>query len=255
MSIRVGIPAPLRGYTGGQAQVEVTAADVGQALRELIESYPALRRHLFSDDGRLRSYVNIYVNEDDVRWLEGERTPLGDGDTVVIVPSIAGGESPADLPELSRAELARYSRHLSLPEVGPEGQLRLKAGRVLVVGAGGLGSPVGLYLAAAGVGTIGLVDFDVVDISNLQRQVLYGQSTLGERKVDAAARRLADLNPHVRLVRHDVHLTRENALEVIRDYDVVVDGTDNFPTRYLVNDACVLLDKPCVYGSILRFEG
>ncbi len=253
MSVRIGIPAPLRGYTGGRAQVEVVGATVGEALGELARAYPALRRHLFADDGRLRSYVNVYLNEEDVRYLEGERTALAEGDALVIVPSIAGGDG--DLPELERAELARYARHLSLPEVGPEGQRRLKAGRVLVVGAGGLGSPVGLYLAAAGVGTIGLVDFDAVDVTNLQRQVLYGESDLGRRKVEAAAERLADLNPHVRLVRHDVHLTRANALDVIRDYDVVVDGTDNFPTRYLVNDACVLLRKPYVYGSILRFEG
>ena len=255
MSVTVGIPAPLRGYIGGRAEVQVAPGTVGGALRELAAAHPQLRRHLFADDGGLRRYVNVYVNEEDVRWLEGERTPVQDGDTLVIVPSIAGGETPADLPELDRAELARYSRHLALPEVGEAGQRRLKAGRVLVVGAGGLGSPVGLYLAAAGVGTIGLVDFDAVDVTNLQRQVLYGESNLGQRKTDAAAHRLADLNPHVRLVRHDLQLTRENALAVIRDYDVVVDGTDNFPTRYLVNDACVLLGKPYVYGSILRFEG
>ncbi len=255
MSVRIGIPAPLRGYTGGRAQVDVAAATVGAALRELAREYPQLRRHLFADDGRLRSYVNVYRNEEDVRFLEGERTPVTEGDALVIVPSIAGGDGEKILPELERAELARYARHLSLPEVGPEGQRRLKAGRVLIVGAGGLGSPVGLYLAAAGVGTLGLVDFDAVDVTNLQRQVLYGQSDLGRRKTDAAAERLADLNPHVRLVRHDLHLTRANALEVIRDYDVVVDGTDNFPTRDLVNDACVLLRKPYVYGSILRFEG
>ncbi len=255
MSVAIGIPAPLRGYTAGRAQVEVGAATVGDALRELVNAYPPLRRHLFADDGRLRSYVNVYLNEEDVRFLEGEGTAVAEGDALVIVPSIAGGDGTAALPELERAELARYARHLSLPEVGPEGQRRLKAGRVLIVGAGGLGSPVGLYLAAAGVGTIGLVDYDAVDVTNLQRQVLYGESDLGRRKTDAAAERLADLNPHVRLVRHDLHLTREDALEVIRDYDVVVDGTDNFPTRYLVNDACVLLGKPYVYGSILRFEG
>ncbi len=255
MSVGIGIPAPLRGYTGGRAEVEVAAGTVGAALRELVAAYPQLRRHLFADDGRLRSYVNVYRNEEDVRFLDGERTAVTEGDALVIVPSIAGGSAEDALPELDRAELARYSRHLALPEVGLEGQRRLKAGRVLVVGAGGLGSPVGLYLAAAGVGTIGLVDFDAVDVSNLQRQVLYGEKDVGARKTDAAARRLADLNPHVRLVRHDLHLTRENALEVIRDYDVVVDGTDNFPTRYLVNDACVMLRKPYVYGSILRFEG
>ncbi len=160
-----------------------------------------------------------------------------------------------DLPELTPAESLRYARHMVLEDVGEAGQRRLKAARVLIVGAGGLGSPASLYLAAAGVGTLGLVDFDDVDASNLQRQVLYGESDLGTPKLDAAAARLRDLNPHIDVVEHPVRLTSENALEIIRDYDIVVDGTDNFPTRYLVNDACVLLGKRNVYGSILKFEG
>lgn len=157
--------------------------------------------------------------------------------------------------ELSRAELYRYARHLALPEVGIEGQKRLKAGRVLCVGAGGLGSPLALYLAAAGVGTIGIVDFDAVDESNLQRQILHGTKDVGRPKLDSAEDRLRDINPHVRVVKHETRLSSRNALEILSDYDVVVDGTDNFPTRYLVNDACVLLGKPNVYGSIFRFEG
>jgi adenylyltransferase/sulfurtransferase len=160
-----------------------------------------------------------------------------------------------DLPELDPESLRRYSRHLVLPEVGLEGQRRLAASRVLVVGAGGLGSPAALYLAAAGVGTLGLVDFDTVDESNLQRQVLYGVSDIDRPKLDAAAERLSDLNPGVELVKHPVRLTSENALEILDRYDVVLDGSDNFPTRYLVNDACVLSGKPYVYGSIFRFEG
>jgi adenylyltransferase/sulfurtransferase len=159
------------------------------------------------------------------------------------------------LPELSPEEIRRYGRHLTLPEVGPEGQRRLKAARVLLVGAGGLGSPLGLYLAAAGVGTLGLVDFDVVDESNLQRQVLYRTSDVGRPKLEAAAERLGEINPHVEVVPHPLRLSSENALDVLDGYDVVVDGSDNFPTRYLVNDACVLLGKPDVYGSIFRFEG
>lgn len=158
-------------------------------------------------------------------------------------------------PPLAPDELLRYSRHLLLPEVGVVGQKRLRGSRVLVVGAGGLGSPTTLYLAAAGVGEIGLVDFDTVEVSNLQRQVLYGTSAIGRPKLEAAAARLNDLNPGVRITPHEGALTSENALEVLRPYDVVVDGTDNFPTRYLVNDACVLLHKPNVYGSIYRFEG
>jgi adenylyltransferase/sulfurtransferase len=160
-----------------------------------------------------------------------------------------------DLTTLSQSELQRYSRHLALPEVGREGQMAIKRARVAVVGSGGLGSPVTMYLAAAGVGTIGLIDFDVVDITNLQRQVLYATSDVGRSKVEAAADRLDGINPNVDIVRHEVKITSENALEILNRYDIVIDGTDNFPTRYLVSDACVLLRKPYVYGSILRFEG
>ena len=158
-------------------------------------------------------------------------------------------------PDLSRSELLRYARHLALPEVGLEGQRRLKASRVLCVGAGGLGSPLALYLTAAGIGTLGIVDFDEVDATNLQRQILHGTSDVGRSKLDSAADRLREVNPHVEVVRHDTRLSSENALDILSGYDVVVDGTDNFPTRYLVNDACVLLGKPNVYGSIFRWEG
>ena len=156
---------------------------------------------------------------------------------------------------LSNEEVLRYSRHLIMPEVGMEGQLKLKSSRVLLIGAGGLGAPLGLYLTAAGVGTIGLVDFDVVDFTNLQRQVIHGTRDVGRKKLDSAADRMQDINPFVNVVKHEVMLSSENALDLLRDYDIVIDGTDNFPTRYLVNDACVLLGKPNVYGSIFRFEG
>ena len=156
---------------------------------------------------------------------------------------------------LTPSDRSRYARQLILPEIGEQGQAALKNARVLIVGAGGLGSPTSLYLAAAGVGKIGLVDFDVVDITNLHRQILYGTSEVGARKVAAASARLADLNPSIQIVAHDTALTSENALDIIRDYDIVIDGTDNFPTRYLVNDACVLLGKVNVYGSIFRFDG
>ena len=173
----------------------------------------------------------------------------------VAVPVSARATGSDGLPPLADQELLRYSRHLILPEVGLIGQRRLKASSVLLVGAGGLGSPLALYLAAAGVGRIGIVDFDVVDASNLQRQVLHGTSALGIPKLESARARLHDLNPHVRLDTYPTHLTSTNALDILREYDVVADGTDNFPTRYLVNDACVLLGKPNVYGSIFRFEG
>jgi adenylyltransferase/sulfurtransferase len=158
-------------------------------------------------------------------------------------------------PDLTREEIQRYARHLIMPEVGLEGQKKLKAARVLCVGGGGLGSPLALYLAAAGVGTLGLVDFDVVDSSNLHRQILYGTKDVGRPKLLSAAERLRDVNPNVRVVPHEVRLSSANALPILREYDVVADGTDNFPTRYLVNDACVLLGKPNVYASIFRFEG
>ena len=156
---------------------------------------------------------------------------------------------------LSNEEVARYSRHLIMPEVGMVGQLKLKAASVLCIGAGGLGSPVAMYLAAAGVGRIGIVDFDVVDHSNLQRQVIHGTPDVGRPKLDSARDRLNALNPEVKVETHDVALSSENALELLADYDIIVDGTDNFPTRYLVNDACVILGRPNVYGSIFRFEG
>src|SRR5438552_1423238 len=157
--------------------------------------------------------------------------------------------------QLSKEEILRYSRHLIMPEVGMDGQLKLKQAKVLCIGAGGLGSPLALYLAAAGVGRLGIVDFDVVDFTNLQRQIIHDTSDVGRLKIESAKDTIADINPNVEVVAHETRLTSENALDIFRDYDIVADGTDNFPTRYLVNDACVLLGKPNVYGSLLRFEG
>ncbi len=159
------------------------------------------------------------------------------------------------LPELTTDDLSRYSRHLILPEVGIEGQRKLKAARVLCVGTGGLGSPLALYLAAAGIGTLGLVDFDVVDLSNLQRQIIHSTKDIGRKKLDSAEEKLTALNPALKVIKHETMLTSANALDILNRYDIVADGTDNFPTRYLVNDACVLLGIPNVYGSIFRFEG
>jgi adenylyltransferase/sulfurtransferase len=164
-------------------------------------------------------------------------------------------EAPVAAPALSKEEVLRYSRHLIMPEVGMEGQLKLKAAKVLMVGTGGLGAPLGMYLAAAGVGRIGIVDFDVVDHTNLQRQIIHGTKDVGRKKIDSAAETMYDINPYVQVDKFEVALNSDNALDIIKDYDMVVDGTDNFPTRYLVNDACVLLNKPNVYGSIFRFEG
>ncbi len=256
MSVTVSIPTPLRGFTGGQDSIELQGNTVGQVLEGLLSAHAGLKRHLVQDDGRLRNFVNLYLNETDIRHLASTETPVRAGDVLTIVPSIAGGAPTVKAePSLSHAEVLRYSRHLLLPEVGMAGQRKLKAARVLTIGAGGLGSPLSLYLAAAGVGTIGIVDFDLVDLTNLQRQIVHGTSTLGRPKLESAEARLSDVNPNVRIEKHETRLTSENALEILGEYDIVVDGSDNFPTRYLVNDACVLLGKPNVYGSIFRFEG
>jgi len=259
MSTTILIPTPLRPYVDKQESVSVSGATVGEALANLTQTYGDLRKHLYTDEGRLRSFVNIYLNDEDIRYLQKEQTPVAAGDTLSIIPSVAGGATPAatetELPTLSSQEVQRYSRHLILPEVGMEGQRKLKAAKVLCVGAGGLGSPVALYLAAAGVGTIGIVDFDVVDLSNLQRQVLHGTPDVGRSKLQSATDRLKAINPEVTVVPHHTALSSSNALELFAPYDIILDGTDNFPTRYLVNDACVLLGKPNAYGSIFRFEG
>ena len=252
MAITIHIPTPLRPFLDGQDTVAVeTEGAVGELLRQLAAANGDLGKHLFGADGSLRNFVNVYVNEEDIRYQDGEDTAVKNGDTISIVPSIAGGSGAT----LSAAELARYSRHILIPDVGRAGQERLKASSALLIGAGGLGSPLALYLAAAGVGRIGIVEFDKIDESNLQRQILYGTSQVGQSKLQRAQERLADLNPAITIEPFEQPLTSANALELFERYDVVADGTDNFPTRYLVNDACVLTGKPNVYGSIFRFEG
>src|SRR6266852_1646333 len=236
MSVTIAIPTALRQFAGGQSEVKVEAATAGEALNLLIASHAELRRHLFNDQNALRNFVNVYLNDEDIRHRNGPDTPVKDGDTILIVPSIAGGaavlEPTADqdggtppqdlgLPMLSNEEIARYSRHVIIPEVG----------------------------------RLGLVDFDVVDVSNLQRQIIHGTRDVGRPKIASARDRLEDINPHVEIETHETRLNSANALQLFRNYDVIVDGTDNFPTRYLVNDACVLTGKPNVYGSIFRFEG
>jgi sulfur-carrier protein adenylyltransferase/sulfurtransferase len=265
---KILIPTPLRPYTDKQDSVDAKGTTVGELLADLTARHAGLKAHLYNEQGKLRSFVNVYVNDEDIRYLQREDTPVQPADTVSIIPSVAGGvdavAAPAspkpqtgegELPTLTNDEIKRYSRHLIMPEVGVEGQRKLKAARVLCIGAGGLGSPVALYLAAAGVGTIGIVDFDVVDFSNLQRQIIHGTPDVGRSKLASAKDRLNAINPGVNVVTHDTALSSKNALEIFAPYDVIVDGTDNFPTRYLVNDACVLLGKPNAYGSIFRFEG
>jgi molybdopterin/thiamine biosynthesis adenylyltransferase/rhodanese-related sulfurtransferase/molybdopterin converting factor small subunit len=257
MPTKIHIPTPLRPFTGKRDVVEVEGATVGELLSRLTSEHEGLKKHLYNDEGKLRSFVNVYLNDEDIRYLEREQTPVKPGDSVSIIPSVAGGVGAATSaePALSAEEVQRYSRHLILPEVGLDGQKKLKAARVLCIGAGGLGSPVAMYLAAAGVGTLGIVDYDVVDYSNLQRQILHGTPDVGRPKLQSAKDRLKALNPHVEVQTFEAALTSENALQLFKDFDVIVDGTDNFPTRYLVNDACVLTGKPNAYGSIFRFEG
>jgi sulfur-carrier protein adenylyltransferase/sulfurtransferase len=255
MANKILIPTPLRPFTDKQEAVEVAGGTVGELLGQLTSKYAGLKKHLYTDEGKLRSFVNVYVNDEDIRYLQKEQTPVKEGDTVSIVPSVAGGVSVAEPPALDADEYKRYSRHLILPEVGLEGQKKLKAASVLCIGAGGLGSPVAMYLAAAGIGRIGIVDFDVVDHSNLQRQIIHSTPDVGRSKLQSATDKIKALNPHVQVDTYETSLSSENALELFEPYDVIIDGTDNFPTRYLVNDACVLTGKPNAYGSIFRFEG
>src|SRR5260370_20917086 len=262
---KILITTPLRPYTDKQDAVHASGASVGELLADLTRKHAGLKAHLYNEQGKLRSFVNIYVNDEDIRYLQKEQTPVAASDAVSIIPSVAGGVETATAPvvsgfsrtgdPLTNDEVKRYSRHLIMPEVGVDGQRKLKAAKVLCIGAGGLGSPVAMYLAAAGVGTLGLVDFDVVDFSNLQRQILHSTPDVGRPKLQSAKDKLHALNPEIDIETYEVALTSQNAMTLFEPYDVIVDGTDNFPTRYLVNDACVLLGKPNAYGSIFRFEG
>ncbi|MBZ5556676.1 MAG: molybdopterin-synthase adenylyltransferase MoeB [Acidobacteriia bacterium] len=267
---KILIPTPLRPYTDKQDTVDALGATVGELLADLTRKHSGLKAHLYNEQGKLRSFVNVYVNDEDIRYLQKEQTPVNAGDTVSIIPSVAGGsddrgtglaagtavaDAARPVPQLSNDEVKRYSRHLIMPEVGIEGQRKLKAAKVLCIGAGGLGSPASMYLAAAGVGTIGIVDFDVVDFSNLQRQIVHGTPDVGRSKLASAKDRLHAINPEIRIETYEAALSSQNAFKLFEPYDIILDGTDNFPTRYLVNDACVLLGKPNAYGSIFRFEG
>src|ERR1041384_7714734 len=195
---KVLIPTPLRQFTGKQDSVTVSGATVGQVIEALTNQYPDLRKQIFNDEGKVRSFVNVYLNDEDIRYLSKDATPSAEGDTISLVPSIAGGSSSVAAPPeevtLSNDEILRYSRHLIIPEVGIEGQKKLKAAKVLLVGTGGLGAPLGLYLAAAGIGKIGLVDFDVVDFTNLQRQVIHSTKDVGRNKIDSASEKMLAIN-------------------------------------------------------------
>ena len=284
---KVLIPTALQQFAGGADELMIAGSTVQEVLNNLVAAHPNLKKNIQKDNGELRHYVNIYKGAEDTRTLQGLETTVTDGDELSIVPSIAGGTATAEerqqstdnkIPaadrvwprvshrvlideargeqaELSNEEILRYSRHLILPEVGLEGQKKLKAAKVLCIGAGGLGSPLLMYLAAAGVGTIGIVDFDTVDFTNLQRQIIHDTNDVGRLKMQSAKETIADINPNCNVVGYEEQFTSENAMKIAKEYDIIIDGTDNFPTRYLTNDVCVLLGKPNVYGSIFRFEG
>jgi molybdopterin/thiamine biosynthesis adenylyltransferase/molybdopterin converting factor small subunit len=251
---RVYVPTSWRRFTGGAARLEHDAPDVRSLLAWLGTAHPALAREMFDASGNLHRFVNVYVNDHGIDDLQGLATSLDREDEVAVIPAMAGGTT-ATRSRFTPEQAVRYSRHIILPEIGGVGQRKLLNAKVCLIGAGGLGSPTALYLAAAGVGTLGIVDFDEVDLSNLHRQILHGHANLGRPKVDSAREQLADVNPDVNVVPHPVALSSENAFEILGQYDIVVNGSDNFATRYLVNDACYLLNKPLVDGSIFRFEG
>lgn len=261
MAVTVFIPTTLRIFTGQNSQIELEGSTAGEVITVLSEEYPESRKALFDEDGKLRSFINIFVNSDNIKNLQGYETPVKDGDEIMLIPAIAGG-APTDSilgdrkgDKLTNDEIQRYSRHLLLKEVGVKGQKRLKAAKVLIVGLGGLGAPLAQYLAAAGVGTIGLIDFDEVEVTNLQRQVIHGTRDVGRPKVASAKDSIRQINPLVKVEVYNYPLTTDNAVDIISQYDVVADASDNYQTRYLVNDACVLLGKPDVFGAMYQFEG
>ena len=249
MTVSVYITTPFRRFTGNRSHVEAEGTTVGELLQDLDSQYPGFCDQILGQDAEIPAHINIYVNSREVQSLQGKETPLSEGDEVAVIPAIAGGAA------LTPEQVNRYSRHIIMPQVGPVGQRKLMEAKVLVVGAGGLGSPVSIYLALAGVGTVGIVDFDVVDLSNLQRQILHQTEDVGRPKVVSAKQTLNAYNPEVNVVTHEAPLNSDNAFEIIEQYDIVVNGADNFATRYLVNDAAYLKNNVVVDGSILLFDG
>jgi len=252
MSVTVYIPTPFRRMTGNRAAVQIEAGTVAELLDNLDQQFPGVHDLIYNSEHHIPQHINIYVNNQEIGALDGDQTALSQGDQVAIIPAIAGGQ---DGLAMTPEQVTRYSRHIIMNQVGPTGQRKIMGAKVLIVGAGGLGSPVALYLTLAGVGTIGIVDFDVVDLSNLQRQILHQNDDIGRPKVVSARETLNAYNPDVKVITHETPLTSDNAMEIVAQYDIVVNGADNFAARYLVNDVCVFLEKPLVDGSILLFDG
>ena len=250
MAIRIYIPTPIRKVTHNQIFVEGQGENLTELLEDLERRFPGIRGQVVDEVGEIHRHMNVYINNVAAEQLEGKPTLLKAGDEVALIPAMAGGALP-----FNEEQIRRYSRHIILPEVGGKGQRKLLNSSVLLVGAGGLGSPAALYLAAAGVGRLGIIDADVVDMSNLQRQILHHVDDVGRPKVQSAVDTIARINPDVKVEPFQAVLSSDNAKEIIGQFDVVVNGSDNFPTRYLVNDCCVFLKKPLVDGSIFKFEG
>jgi molybdopterin/thiamine biosynthesis adenylyltransferase/molybdopterin converting factor small subunit len=260
MPVTVYIPTPFRKLAGNQTYVRTEGDTAGQVLDTLCAEYPSLRHMIYDDNDQIPGHINIYVNNQEIHSLQGKDTPVKDGDEMAVIPAIAGGADDADddrlrVGALTPEQVDRYSRHIIMPQVGPVGQRKLMESKVLVVGAGGLGGPVALYLALAGVGTIGVVEFDTVDLSNLQRQVLHQNDDVGRPKAQSAKETIHAYNPDVNVVLHESPLTSDNAMEIIPQYDIIVNGADNFTTRYLVNDASYFAKKILIDGAILLFDG
>jgi adenylyltransferase/sulfurtransferase len=249
MTISVYIPTPFRSLAGNRSYVEAEGCTVEELLDDLGARHPALRNLLGSDGGEIPAHINIYVNSHEIHTLQGKSTPLKDGDEVAVIPAIAGGQV------LTPEQMERYARQIMIPDVGPAGQRKLLNARVLVVGAGGLGSPAAVYLAAAGVGTLGIVDHDELELSNLHRQILHHTHAVGWPKVRSAQETIARYNPDVRVIPYRVRLTSANAMEIISQFDMVVGAVDSYGTRYLLNDACYLAGKPLIDGAVFLFEG
>lgn len=255
------ITSVLKLFTNNQSDFDINGETVEDILNNIFKEYPDLQTQIMESLGLIRSCVNIYVNQTNIKELYGLKTDVLEKDIVTIVPSIAGGSHLRDdldldtLPDLEDSEISRYSRQLILPEISIEGQQRLKYSSVLIVGVGALGSPVAMYLAAAGIGRIGLLDDDFVEESNLGLQIIHNTKDIDGPKIMSGADKIKNLNPKVKVSTYSERLTSHNALSIFKDYDVIVDCSDNFPTKYLINDACVFLNKPYVYGSIFRTEG
>jgi adenylyltransferase/sulfurtransferase len=263
MGIKILISATLRSFTNRSAKEEIDGESVKEILHKLIEKYPDADRGLFDENKQLRPFVNIYINDKNITALDGIETKVSEKDEILILPVIAGGSPVESIiskdrqkeAKLDDKEIDRYGKHLLLREIGVKGQKRIKASKVLIAGAGGLGSPVALYLAAAGVGTIGIVDFDEVSLTNLNSQIIHGTRDVFRPKTASAKDSLRKINPLIKVETYNIKLDASNIESIIEDYDVVVDATDNYAARYLINDACVLQHKPLVYGAMYQYEG